>query len=124
MATKYMKAQIGSKAKPDIAQNGILRRSLAAFTYAGSGFSTFTEGAAEAFAGAADSVLAGVELATGVPPDASPEASARRALERFRRCSGISVTANTSIGGRIPRPGGPERACDRGETYLPRTSPR
>ena len=95
-AMRYNIAHAGRSAKLVIAQNGIFLRVLAATTYAGSGITAFGAGASFAFAGAVDA--AGVATAGVLSLVLSPDASARRALERFRRCSGISVTALTSRG--------------------------
>lgn len=95
-ANRYTPAHNGRSDKADIAQNGILRRVFAATTYAGSGATAFGFGASAGFAGV---VVAGVDDAAtaGDAPDAlSPDAASRRALERLRRCSGISVTSFTS----------------------------
>ena len=91
-AMRYNAAHAGNKASPAIAQNGIFLRDLAAATYGGSATTGFGAGASAAFAGVAGVATAGVDDGA-LSPEASPDASARRALERFRRCSGISVTA-------------------------------
>jgi hypothetical protein len=92
---RYMNAHNGNKLNVAIAQNGIFLRFFAAATYGASGF--FGGGPAGAaalgvVAGALE-VVAGVDpLVAGVEADDPPSAAARRSAERFRRCSGISVT--------------------------------
>src|SRR5882672_1329770 len=97
-----MKPQIGSKLSVAIAQNGIFLRLFAAAMNAGSGLGGGgAAGAARAgvaagcaTAAAADaSTFAGVAVVAGASAGAdSPSSAARRSLDRFSRCSGISVT--------------------------------
>src|SRR6056297_587752 len=111
-ARTYMNAHSGMRLSVAIAQNGILRRCLAACTYTGSGFGgggaagagagVRAGGPDAAGAGVAGVVVAGVvagEVEAAASPAGASVASSpwpiaeRRSRDRFRRCSGISVTS-------------------------------
>ena len=113
-----MNAQIGINESAAIAQKGIFARRLAAATYGGSGFGGGASagtaaalrptgpdgGAAAAVAPVVAGVAAGADsdapsAAGAASPPPSPNA-ARRSRERLSRCSGISVIAGQTIGGR------------------------
>ena len=121
-ARTYMNAHTGIRLSVAIAQNGILRRCLAACTYTGSGLggggaagagAAVRAGGPDAAGAAAGVVAAGVVAGAFEVAAASLGASAasppwpiaeRRSRDRFRRCSGISVTSEM-IDGRRPDPG-------------------
>jgi hypothetical protein len=116
-----MNAQTGIRLSVAIAHHGILRRCFAASTYTGSGFGAGGAGvggagvraggpdAAGVAAGAAAGVVVAGAFEAGAAPLGASAASPwpiaeRRSRDRFRRCSGISVTFEM-IDGRRDNPG-------------------